>query len=70
MEQIETRTILGWIEQADDDAISQIIQAVIRRYKQVYPGWEVVFLSLPRDNAEERRRQLNELIEFLNRHGR
>ncbi|MBQ9148043.1 MAG: hypothetical protein IJX69_00570 [Oscillospiraceae bacterium] len=61
--------VLKQIENADDDAISQIIQAVIRRYKQVYPGWEVVFLSLPLDDAAQRRKQLADLIEFLDRHG-
>lgn len=46
--------LLTQIEQADDIGISRIIQAVIRRYGRVYPDHEVVFLSLPINDPEER----------------
>ena len=53
------------IMQFDDAQISEVIQAVIRRYKRVYPGQEVVFLSLPAEPAEERSRCIDALIAML-----
>ena len=46
--------LLAQIEQADDIQISRIIRAVIRRYSSVSPEHEVVFLSLPTNDPEER----------------
>ena len=60
--------ILSLIESADDYALSQIMQAVVRRYSKVYPDWEVMFLSLPKD-PEERRAQLAQMLEMLDRYG-
>lgn len=52
------------IETADDLEISQIIHAVVRRYADVYPDWDVFFLSLPKEPAE-RREQLAQMLEAL-----
>ena len=59
--------ILARIEQADDLEISQIIQAVIRRYKTVFPDWEVIFLSLPLQ-PEAKAELLEEAIAQLKKH--
>ena len=56
--------ILESIEQADDLEINEIIQAVIRRYKAVFPGWEVIFLSLPLQ-SKEREQMIAQTIEQL-----
>lgn len=56
--------ILEKIEEADDLEINEIIQAVIRRYKSVFPGWEVVFLSLPLQ-SKEREQMIERTIEQL-----
>lgn len=52
------------IERADDAQISQIIQAVVRRYGLVYPDWDVLFLSLPKE-PNQRRIQLEFMLEHL-----
>lgn len=57
--------ILHKIEQASDAQITEIIQAVIRRYGRVYPNDEICFLSLPRDDPQERRRILDAAVELL-----
>ena len=49
--------ILSAIEIADDAQLSQIIQAMIRRYRSLHPKWDVFFLSLPKAK-EERKQQL------------
>ena len=56
--------LLTAIEQADDTQISQIIHAVIRRYSLVFPDWDVLFLSLPKDPSQ-RRLQLEHMLEQL-----
>lgn len=56
--------VLLKIEQADDVEISRIIQAIIHRYKAVYPDWEVLFLSLPL-KSEERAVRLESIIQQL-----
>ena len=57
--------IMEEIERADDRGITQIIQAVIRRYGKVFPDQEVVFISLPVDDPEERRMILHHAFEAL-----
>ena len=56
--------ILERIEQADDFEINEIIQAVIRRYKLVFPDWEIIFLSLP-VQSEKRKLLLDQTIDQL-----
>ena len=53
--------VLERIEQADDFEINEIIQAVIRRYKLVFPDWEIIFLSLP-VQSEKRKLLLDQTI--------
>jgi len=57
--------ILEEIEQADDRRITKIIQAVIRRYGKVFPDQEVVFLSLPTEDRQERQQVLRHALEAL-----
>ena len=56
--------VLERIEQADDFEINEIIQAVIRRYKLVFPDWEIIFLSLP-VQSEKRKLLLDQTIDQL-----
>ena len=57
-------SVLAAIEQADDTQISQIIRAVIRRYSFIFPDWDVLFLSIPKDPSQ-RRLQLEQMLEHL-----
>ena len=63
----QTRKLLSHIENADDILIQQIIQTVIRRYGIVFPEWEVVFYSLPKE-PNQRRQEIQALIQFLQTH--
>ena len=47
-------SLLDQIETASDLEISEIIQAVIKRYHHVYPDWEISFLALPKDPGERK----------------
>jgi len=57
--------ILNKIQRANDSELSEIIKAVIRRYGVLHPNWEVIFQSLPQSDVDERRRCINETIDFL-----
>lgn len=54
----EVEVILRMIETADDGALSEIVRAVLRRYAKLFPEEEVVFLSIPKQDMQERRRIL------------
>ena len=56
--------VLAKIEHSNDLEVNEIIQAVIRRYKLVFPDWEVIFLSLP-SQEKERKEVLEQTIEQL-----
>ena len=42
------------IEKSNDRELSRIVQAVLSRYRVLYPDEEVIFLSLPIHDREER----------------
>ena len=50
------------ITHSDDFELSQIIQAVVKRYQDVFPDWEVVFLSMPKNNPEVRMQTLTYIL--------
>ena len=59
------KDILDQIEQADDDQINMIIEAIINRYASYYPDWEILFLSLHKDSAL-RKQDLENAFNMLN----
>ena len=46
--------IILFISQADDSQLNAITDALSARYKALFPNWEVVYLALPRHDAERR----------------
>lgn len=60
--------VLTKIRQADDIEINQIINAVTQRYKEVFPDWEVTFLSLPKNDPDACLRELELIAEFVRNH--
>ena len=59
--------VLEFIRQADDCQVSEIIHTLVARYKEVYPDWEVVFLSLPKNNPTERKNMIQRALYFLDK---
>ena len=53
------------IEEADDLELSEIMQAIIRRENHIFPENETFFLSLPKNDREERRRVLDGVTRCL-----
>lgn len=51
------RKLIHWlIGSAASIELSQVVQAVVHRYAELFAEEEVIFLSLPKHDFEERRR--------------
>ena len=64
----EFEAVLSRIECADDHEIRDILKAVIKRYKNLFPGWQAIFLSVPADDEKERVESIEQMLEFLKVH--
>ena len=53
--------LIDAVEQKD---ISVVFDAVLSRYKQLFPEWEMVFFTL--DKTKNKNEQLDRIIDFLN----
>ena len=71
MENMERQKLSALIEEilrADSEALNNISNAVEERYRRLFPDQEVVYLTLPRNNLEEREKQLELAVEFLRKY--
>ena len=59
--------ILNFIDHVDTNQLSTIVQAIVKRYGQISPDWEISFLSLPK-NDPFRRQQILQSILQLDKH--
>ncbi len=57
------QTILAEIQRADREQLDQILDAVLRRHKELYPGWEWNVFAL--EKQKDRNSQIEETIAFL-----
>ena len=64
---MEKKAVLEWIAAAGDYELSEIVRATLERYRVLFPGEEVLFLSLPLDDQEERAAILRQAVEFSGR---
>lgn len=55
--------LLSRIAQANDMEIGDILAAVLRRYEELFPEWEVSTFSLKKET--DRNRQIDETIRML-----
>ena len=53
--------ILIAIACADDGALSEIIETIIQTYYNRYPDQDILFLSMPKNDPDERQRILDAL---------
>ena len=54
--------VIRTIEGAGEDNIQDLLQAVMGRYRQLYPQWRMLFISADPNNADERNQEFLELI--------
>lgn len=58
---------LALIQQASKEELQDIIQAVIRRHKELYPDWDLMFFTLHDIDPEQYAQDLDALIDSLRR---
>ena len=63
--EISLEDILLRIGQGEYEELERIMDALKRRYKELFPGWEVAFLSLPAGSPDSQREQARLTIEFI-----
>ena len=51
------------ISQARDFEIEEMMDALLQRYRELFPDWEVSVISL--EKKGDRNRQIDEVIQFL-----
>ena len=61
--------VLKKISQADDQQILLVVKAVNQRYRQRFPDWETMFLSVPVGTQERRQRLHEAVFELLRQFG-
>ncbi len=59
--------ILEEIEAFSEDELMELMRAIEKRYATVHPGWDVVYIALPKD-AELRYRQVERILRFMQKH--
>ena len=57
--------IYEYIEEADRQQIMERLDAVINRFRELYADQELVVLTLPKGNKQERSAQLERMIRML-----
>ncbi len=55
--------IYNKIQEIGTDEIQDILQAVLRRYNQLYPNWEISIISI--EKGKDREAQLDRAIALL-----
>lgn len=55
--------LIAEIAQATDSEIGELLKAVIHRYSELFPNWEICTLSL--EKANDRNEQLDQAIHLL-----
>jgi hypothetical protein len=55
--------IIKKIQRANARDIAKLLDAVLRRYEELYPDWELTTISLQK--SSDRNQQLNKLIDLL-----
>ena len=55
--------ILHEISRAKPEELDELLQAVLKRYREVYPDWEIITVSL--EKAVDKNEQLDRIIALL-----
>ena len=54
--------VIRAIEQTDVENMQDVIQATMKRYRELYPDWKILFLSAPVDASNENSKAILKLI--------
>ncbi|MBE6950133.1 MAG: hypothetical protein E7451_02225 [Ruminococcaceae bacterium] len=62
---MEQRELLEMIDRAGERELNAVVLRLLNRYGELFPKEEMLFLSLPLEDREERKRILGELYQQL-----
>ena len=54
--------VIRAIERTDVENMQDLLQATIKRYRELYPDWKILFLSAKADAVDEASKAILELI--------
>ena len=54
--------VIRAIEKTDTENIQDVLQATIGRYRELYPGWKILFLSTDCAAMDQRSQKILELM--------
>ena len=59
--------VLQYIDHADDTDLSEFVQAFVARYHRLFPDYEIIFLSMPKNDPAQREWILRHALHMLDR---
>ena len=62
---MDMKEVLAFIEDADEDTGNCILDAAFDRRMDLFPKWDVIYISLPRYDKQERRKILELALNML-----
>ena len=62
------RFVLKRIARVDTLEMDDSIQSVVHRYGEIFPGWELACVSLPKNDAQARTEQIQRMLAFVQKH--
>ena len=54
--------VIRAIEQTNAEDMQDLLQVTIKRYRELYPEWKILFVSAKADATDERSKAILELI--------
>ncbi len=65
LHKINTEKLLRYIRKCESAEIDMILDAITERKRELYQDWEFVYLSLPREDKNERLRLIKQAEKML-----
>ena len=62
---MDKEKVYEYLEEADKREIMELLDAVINRFRELYADQELMVLTLPKENKQERSAQLERMIRML-----
>lgn len=65
---MDQKELLEQIASADGFVLTQIVQATLARYRSLFPDEDIVFLSFPKKDRDERVSVLRRVADLIEQH--
>ena len=65
MDNLTMESVINLIQHADASQTDAILDAAISRRHELFPGWDMHYVAIPKEDAEERKRILSHLTHII-----